>query len=92
MSKSSKMITEYLMLGAIMKKVIEIDYIQENKRKRVGGIQPIKWLEGREGLQILTWDTDSNDWRRFEVSKIIRVTITDMEWRNTEVTHSMLAG
>jgi predicted DNA-binding transcriptional regulator YafY len=93
MNENKNMVREYLMLGAIMRKVVEIEYrYLDMPSKRIGGIQPIKWLHGRNGLHILTWDVEANQWRRFAVSNIERVTLTDTDWIKQDLQPSLLSA
>lgn len=84
---------QYLIFGAKMGKLVEIDYRYIDKNTvfthRFGSIQPIKWLEGREGLHILAWDSDVDNWRRFAVNNIEQVCVTDSDWTNTELKETL---
>ena len=93
MSSQYDLVIQYLVFGAKMNKLVEIEYKYldngEAKQKRYGAIQPIKWLEGRKGIHILAWDTVINDWRRFAVENIVHVYITDEDWTNQTLTEKI---
>jgi predicted DNA-binding transcriptional regulator YafY len=84
---------QYLVFGAKMGKLVEIEYKYlddgDYKFKRYGFIQPIKWLEGRKGIHILAWDAKEHNWRRFAVENIERVHVTDEDWVNKTLTEQV---
>lgn len=84
---------QYLHFGAKMGKQVEILYKYldqgEIRGRRFGSIQPIKWLHGRNGVHILCWDTEEDNWRRFAISNIERVVITDIDWTNNELQETL---
>lgn len=95
MEQRTELNIQYLHFGAKMGKQVEIMYkyldAGEFKQRRYGSIQPIKWLYGRKGVHILAWDTEADNWRRFAISHIERVVITDIDWTNKELQETLTA-
>lgn len=84
MQKREMLAYEFLKLSAYYKVIIRIRYRhldnQKGKKDRYAYIQPIDWSFGRNGLHILAWDVQKENWRRFAVKNILEVTLTDIEW------------
>lgn len=77
-----------LIEGAKLNKIVEVYYRylkkDQDAEQRHGLIQPLKWVQGKNGtLQVLTWDTEVANWRRFEVENIESIHVTNDPWTNT---------
>ncbi|MNV28473.1 hypothetical protein D3C71_1196650 [compost metagenome] len=44
-------------------------------------VQPIRWALGRfSEVQLICWDLDCYNWRKYTIDKIIRITVTEDKW------------
>lgn len=81
-----QLIINKIIYSAKEKKQLEITYqYLDNKIRRHGYIQPIKWLVGRKGFHILAWDTREDGWRRFAIKNIQEIKVTNEDWVRTDL-------
>lgn len=75
---------DYLTLGNRYKTLVKIRYQYLKKTfghtEREGYIQPLEFIFGEQGLHILAWDVERQDFRRFAVANIMEISLTDIQW------------
>jgi hypothetical protein len=76
-----------LVTGATERKVVKIGYKcmsdTDNKVLHSRAIQPIRWEVGHFGVvQIMSWDLDKHDWRKYIVDNIIALVVTKDDWKH----------
>lgn len=51
---------------------------------RMAQVYPVACRYGRNGYHFLTWDVEKNHWRRFALSNVMGVFVTDATFEPTE--------